>query len=202
MAPKTKNPGSSQMLVKSRIDTVYDQVLKLLQEKKKLSGRQVKKALNIDSRALNDSIDVLEERGLIEVSYSPLGGASLKLVEPELALTEEKKDRPGKKRPGGPGLNLFDRLKGRAKAKPSPKKGKTKKSKPAKKIKLKKPLVKEEKSQIDLGGGLLNKLSSLKLPVKWPSAGKRAGRKGQGSSGAEEIASELLAHERERKKRK
>ena len=186
MAPKTKNPAASQMLVKNRIDTVYDRVLELLKEKKKLSGRQVKKALGIDSRALNDSIDVLEERGLIEVSYSPLGGARLKLVETELSVMEgeaEKAKTEGKKKFKVPGLAIFGRLKrkGPAKTQPKPakkakKKAKTKPAKPGKKIKLRKPLLKEIKSQIDLGGGLLHKLSSLKPPKKRPK-GKRAGRK-------------------------
>ena len=67
----------------TRITTIYDKILDYIRKNKNVKGNEIKKALNIPSKIFNKCIAVLEDAGLIEIEYPPVGDIKLKLKEGE-----------------------------------------------------------------------------------------------------------------------
>ncbi len=65
---------------KNRIITELDQILSMVQEKKKVTYDDVK-SLGISQKNFKEYADILKQEGLVELNYSPLGAVYLKYVE-------------------------------------------------------------------------------------------------------------------------
>ncbi|MCK4300815.1 MAG: hypothetical protein KAX80_14835, partial [Planctomycetes bacterium] len=91
---------------KKRITTSVDRMMAYIQKQTKVRSEKCAKDLEIPVDQIEEWADVLEEKGLINVDYSPIKGMVLRLKKtiPKIEITKRMEEIKWKKKPKGPGI--------------------------------------------------------------------------------------------------
>ncbi len=84
---KKEEKAVSKEIKEFQVETDYDRIMNIVQEKGSASGKEIAKLLNITPAEVKERSQVLEDSGLIKLEYPAIGG--IRIVDPE----KEKKDK-------------------------------------------------------------------------------------------------------------